>query len=75
MKHTACFAGIHRKRRHDEVTSLYVSDLQSCQVGQGKDVAITTTAQPTLCLLGHQAVTKLASGLDSMGPTSTKGFW
>ena len=31
-------------------------DLQSCQVGQGKDVAIATPAQSTLCTLGHQAV-------------------
>ena len=32
-------------------------DLQSYQVGQnqGKDVAITTPAQSTLCVLGHQA--------------------
>ena len=48
-------------------------DLQSCQVGQGKDVAITTPAQPTLCVLGHQAVPRLASGLDSVWHTSTRG--
>ena len=39
-------------------------DLQSCQVGQGKDVAITTPAQWTLCVLGHQTFPRLASGLD-----------
>ena len=50
-------------------------DLQSCQVGQGKDVAITTPAQSTLCVLGHQAFPRLASGLDSMWHTSTRGFW
>ena len=50
-------------------------DLQSCQVGQGKDVAITTPAQSTLCALGHQAVPRLASGLDSMWHISTNGFW
>ena len=50
-------------------------DLQSCQVGQGKDVAITTHAQSTLCVLGHQAFPKLASGLDSMWHTSTGRFW
>ena len=44
--------------------------LQNCQVGQGKDVAITTPAQLTLCVLGHQAVPSLASGLDS-----TRVFW
>ena len=50
-------------------------DLQTCQVGQGKDVAITTPAQSTLCVLGHQALPRLASGLDSMWHTSTRGFW
>ena len=35
---------------------LHNNDLQSCQAGQGKDVAITTPAQSTLCTLGHQAV-------------------
>ena len=50
-------------------------DLQGCQVGQGKDVAITTPAQSTLCTLGHQAVPRLASGLDSMWHISTNGFW
>ena len=50
-------------------------DLQSCQVGQGKDVAITTPAQSTLCTLGHQAVPRLASGLNSMWHTSTRRFW
>ena len=29
-------------------------DWQSCQVGQGKDVAITTPAQSTLCVLGPE---------------------
>ena len=50
-------------------------DLQSCQVGQGKDVAITTPVQSTLCTLGHQVVPRLASGLDSMWHISTNGFW
>ena len=50
-------------------------DSQSCQVGQGKDVAITTPAQSTFCTLGHQAVPKLASGLDSMWHIFTNGFW
>ena len=50
-------------------------DLQSCQVGQGKDVAITTPVQSTLCTCGHQAVPRLASGLDSMWHISTNGFW
>ena len=50
-------------------------DLQSCQVGQGKDVTITTPAHSTLCTLSHQAVPRLASGLDSMCHTSTRGFW
>ena len=50
-------------------------DLQSCQVGQGKDVAITTPAQSTLCTLGHQAVPRLASGLDSMWHISINVFW
>ena len=64
-----------------EITCVYYilldsRDLQSCQVGQGKDVAITTSAQSTLCVLGHQAaVLRLASGLDSMWHTSTMGFW
>ena len=50
-------------------------DLQSCQVGQGKDVAIITPAQSTFCVLSHQAFPRLASGLDSMWHTSTRGFW
>ena len=63
-----------------EITGFYYilldnRDLQSCQVGQGKDVAITTAAQSTLCTLGHQAVPILASGLDSMWHISTNGFW
>ena len=62
-----------------EITCVYCIlldylDLQSCQVGQGKDVAITTPAQSTLCTLGHQAVPRLASGLDSMWHISTNGF-
>ena len=60
-----------------EITCVYYilldnCDLQSCQVGQGKDVAITTPAQSTLCVLGHQAVPELASSLDSMWHTSTR---
>ena len=47
-------------------------DLQSCQVGQGKGVAITTPAQSTLCILGHQAFPRSVSGLDSMWHTSTR---
>ena len=44
-----------------EITWVYYiplnnSDLQSCQAGQGEDVAITTPTQSTLCILGHQAV-------------------
>ena len=64
-----------------EITCVYYilldnHDLQSCQVGQGKDMAITTPVQSTLRVLGHQAVPRLASGLDSMWPTSTRGgFW
>ena len=63
-----------------EITCVYYilldnHDLQSCQVGQGKDVAITTPAQLTLCSLGHQAVPWLAGGLDSMWHISTNGFW
>ena len=50
-------------------------DLQSCQVGQRKDVAINTPVQATLCTLSHQAVQRLASGLDSMWHTSTGGLW
>ena len=50
-------------------------DLQSCEVRQGTDVAITTPAQSTLCTLGHQAVPRLVSGLDSMWHTSTRGLW
>ena len=50
-------------------------DLPSFQVGQGKDMAITTPAQSTLCILGHQAVPREASGLDSMWHTSTRGSW
>ena len=62
-----------------EITCVYYilldnRDLQSCQVGQGKDVAITTPAQSTLCTLGHQAFPILASGLDSMWHISTNGF-
>ena len=44
-------------------------------MGQGKGVAINTPAQATLCTLSHQAVPILASGLDSMWHTSTRGFW
>ena len=63
-----------------EITCVYYilldnCDLQSCQVGEGKDVAITTPAQSTPCVLGHQAVPRLASGLDSMWHTSTRGVW
>ena len=63
-----------------EITCVYYilldnRDLQSCEVGQGKDVAITTPAQSTLCVLGHQVFPRLASGLDSMWHTSTRGFW
>ena len=63
-----------------EITCVYYilldnRDLQSCQVGQVKYVAITTPAEPTLCVLGHQAVPRLASGLDSMWHISTRGFW
>ena len=47
-------------------------DLQSCQVGQGKDVALTTPVQSTLCIPGHQAVLRLASGLDTMWHTSSR---
>ena len=62
-----------------EVTCVYYIlldniDLQSCQVGQGKDVAITTPVQSTLCTLGHQAVPRLASCLHSMWHNSTRGF-
>ena len=61
-----------------EITCIYYilldnRDLQSCHVGQGKDVAITTPAQSTLCVLGHQAAPRLASGLDSTWHTSTSG--
>ena len=64
---------------YSEITCVYYilldnRDLQSCQVGQGKDMAITTPAQSTLCTLGHQAVPWLASGLDSMWHISTDGF-
>ena len=63
-----------------EITCVYYilpdnRDLQSCQVGQGKDVAITTPAQSTLCTHSHHAVPRLASGLDSMWHISTNGFW
>ena len=55
-----------------EITCVYYTlldnrDLQSCQDGQGRDVAITSPAQSSLCALGHQAVSNLASGLDSIG--------
>ena len=40
-------------------------DLQSYQVEQGNDVAITSPAQSTLCILGHQSVPRLATCLDS----------
>ena len=50
-------------------------DLQSCQVDQGKDVAIIAISKSTLCTLGHQAVPRLVSGLDLMWHTSTRGFW
>ena len=36
-------------------------------------MAITTPAQSTLCVLSHQAFPRLASGLDSMWHTSTRG--
>ena len=49
-------------------------DLQSCQIGEGKDVVITTPAQSSRCILGHQAVPRLASDLDSMWHTSTRRF-
>ena len=49
-------------------------DLQSCQGVQGKVVAITTPAQSTLCVLGHQAVPRLASGMDSMFSTQYLEF-
>ena len=49
-----------QKGRGLEITCFYyilldTRDLQSCQVGQGKDVAITTPAQSTICTLGYQA--------------------
>ena len=47
-------------------------DLQSCQVDQGKDVAIIAISKSTLCTLGHQAVPRLVSGLDLMWHTSTR---
>ena len=50
-------------------------DLQNCQIEQEKGVAITTHYQSTLCTLGHQAVNRLASGLDSMWHTSIREFW
>ena len=61
-----------------EITCVYYilldnRDLQSCEVGQGKDVAITTPAQISLCMLGHHAVPRLASGLVSMWHASTRG--
>ena len=49
--------------------------IQSCQNEQGKDVAIATRVQSTLCTLGHRAVSGLTRGLDSMWHTSTRGFW
>ena len=54
-----------------EITCVYYilldnRDLQSCQDGQGKDVAITTPAQSTLYTLGHQAVPRLAYGCNKM---------
>ena len=63
-----------------EITCVYYilldnRDLQSCQVGQDRDVTITIPAQSTLCTLGHQAVPRLASDLDSMWHISTRGFW
>ena len=50
-------------------------DLQSCQIGQGKDVAFTNPAQSTLCTLGHQAVPRLTNGLDSIWHSFTRDFW
>ena len=61
-----------------EITCVYKilldnRDLQSCQGEQGKDVVVIAPAQSTLCTLGHQAVLRLVSGLDSMCHTSTRG--
>ena len=50
-------------------------DLQSCHIGQGNDVAIPTPDQSTFRTLGHQAVPRLASSLDWMWHTFTRGFW
>ena len=52
-------------------------DLQSCQVGQGKDVAITTPAQSTLCVLGHQAFPRLGSVVarNQCGIPLPRVFW
>ena len=44
-------------------------DLQSCQIGQGKYVAITSPAQSTLFTLGRQAVSGLTNCLESMWNT------
>ena len=61
-----------------EITCVYYiqrdnRDLQSCQVDQGKDVAIIAISKSTLCTLGHQAVPRLFSGLDLIWHTSTRG--
>ena len=61
-----------------EITCVYQilldnRDLQSCQIGQGKDVAITTPTRSILCTLSHQAVPTLVNGLDSMWHISTRG--
>ena len=61
-----------------EITRVYYiqrdnRDLQSCQVDQGKDVAIIAISKSTLCTLGHQAVPRLVSGLDLIWHTSTRG--
>ena len=59
-----------------EITCVYYiqldnRDLLSCQVDQGKDVAIIAISKSTLCTLSHQAVLRLVSGLDLMWHTST----
>ena len=56
---------------YSEITCVYyiqldIRDLQSCQVDQGKNVAIIAISKSTLCTLGHQAVPRLVSGLDLM---------
>ena len=61
-----------------EITCVYYiqldnCDLQSCQVDQGKDVAIIAISKSTLCTLRHQTVLRLVRGLDLMWHTSTKG--